>query len=232
LAGATGIPVVSFDPDRDAGHHLRLNRWVDATVLSRNWTVDEKVTTAYAMGDVDGTLGLAAVHGQCRPADREYETARHWQPGGPGQMHRHHRRHLPVWCAGRHQLHQCAAKPEPAFDLGKEQYLRFGAGKQISRANLDNMKASMDFGLQSATSTSPALTGFAGNPQLKPYSGDRLTSRTRSTSASGLRELAGFYKKLDNYVINAPREFDFGPTPAPPRRCRQPARYKGRRSAS
>jgi iron complex outermembrane receptor protein len=39
-----------------------------------------------------------------------------------------------------------------AFDLGHEQKLRLGAGKQISRANLDNMKASMDFAVQNATS--------------------------------------------------------------------------------
>jgi iron complex outermembrane receptor protein len=99
-----------------------------------------------------------------------------------------------------------------AFDLDRDQYLRVGAGRQISRANLDNMKASMDFGLQSATATAPALTGYAGNPHLKPYQATSLDlSYEKYFGKKAYVSAALFYKKLDSYVINAPREFDFAP---------------------
>ena len=55
-SGASGIPVASWDPTGSLGSIYALNRWVDATVLSRNWTVGEKVATAYAVADVAGEL--------------------------------------------------------------------------------------------------------------------------------------------------------------------------------
>ena len=63
MAGASGIAVVSFDPTGTLGTIYALNRWVDATVLSRNWGVKEKVATAYALADLDGELGSVPYSG-------------------------------------------------------------------------------------------------------------------------------------------------------------------------
>jgi len=46
--------VASFDPTGTLGSIYALNRWVDATVLSRNWTVKEKVSMVYGQADLDG----------------------------------------------------------------------------------------------------------------------------------------------------------------------------------
>jgi iron complex outermembrane receptor protein len=210
-AGASGLMVASFDPSGTLGTIYDLNRWVDSTVLSRDWSVREKVATAYAMADLDGTLGslpysgnvgLQVVHTKQDAAGNQVDLAN---------------------CTGI-TVETCPYKVRTdgtsytnvlpslnvAFDLGHEQKLRLGAGKQISRANLDNMKASMDFAVQNATSVAPALTGFAGNPQLKPYQARSLDlSYEKYFGKKGYVSAAAFYKKLDNYIINAPMAFDF-----------------------
>ena len=57
VAGTTGIPIVSFDPEGSLGTVYDLARWVDASVLAKDWSVKEKVTTAYVMGNLDSELG-------------------------------------------------------------------------------------------------------------------------------------------------------------------------------
>jgi iron complex outermembrane receptor protein len=211
MAGPSGIPVASFDPTGSLGTLYELNRWVDATVLARDWTVGEKVTTAYLMGELDGELlsipysgniGVQVVDTRQRASGNQVDLAN---------------------CTGI-TTDTCPAvvktggidytKVLPSlnltFDLGNDQLLRVGAGKQVSRANLDNLKASMNFGLQSATAEDPALTGFAGNPELKPYEARALDlSYEKYFGKKGYVSAALFYKKLDNYVINAPQMFDF-----------------------
>ncbi|TFW19347.1 TonB-dependent receptor [Massilia arenosa] len=213
MAGGTGIPVVSFDPTGTLGTIYNLNRWVDATVLSRAWSVSEKVSTLYAMADLDsklfsipytGNIGLQVVHTKQSASGNQVDLAR--CTGITVDTCPYSVR------TGGTSYTDVLPSVNLAFDLGREQYLRFGAGKQISRANLDNLKASMDFGLQSATATAPALTGYAGNPELKPYSARSVDlSYEKYFGKRAYVSAAVFYKKLDNYVINAPREFDFTP---------------------
>jgi iron complex outermembrane receptor protein len=212
-AGASGIMVASFDPTGTLGSIYELNRWVDSTVLARDWTVGEKVATAYAMTDLDGSLwavpytgniGFQVVHTKQQATGNQVDLAN---------------------CTGI-TVETCPYKVRTdgtsytnvlpslnvAFDLGYEQKLRLGAGKQISRANLDNMKAGLDFSVQNATAVAPALTGFAGNPQLKPYQARSLDlSYEKYFGKKGYISVASFFKKLDNYIINAPMQFDFKP---------------------
>jgi iron complex outermembrane receptor protein len=213
MAGASGIMVASFDPTGTLGTIYDINRWVDSTVLARDWTVGEKVATVYAMADLDGNVGslpysgnfgLQVVHTKQEATGNQVDLAN---------------------CTGI-TVETCPYKVRTdgtsytnvlpslniAFDLGYEQKLRLGAGKQISRANLDNMKAGLDFSVQNSTSLAPALTGFAGNPQLKPYQARSLDlSYEKYFGKKGYISAAAFYKKLDNYIINAPMQFDFKP---------------------
>lgn len=212
-AGPTGIAVASFDPTGTLGTLYDLNRWVDPTVLARDWSVQEKVTTLYAMAKLDSTLLAVPYTGNVG-----LQVVRTSQSGTGNQVDL-------AKCTGI-TVDTCpySVKSDSAsytnvlpslnlsFDLGSEQLLRLGAAKLISRANLDNMRDSLSFGLQSATALQPALTGFAGNPQLKPYSARSLDlSYEKYFGKKGYVSLAGFYKKLDNYVINAPRQYDFSP---------------------
>ena len=212
-AGASGLMVASFDPTGTLGTIYDLNRWVDATVLSRDWSVGEKVATAYAMAELDGTLmslpytgnfGLQVVNTKQQASGNQVDLAR--CTGITFDTCPYSVR------TGGASYTNVLPSMNVAFDLGSEQKLRLGAGKQISRANLDNMKASLDFAVQNATSVAPALTGFAGNPELKPYQARSLDlSYEKYFGKKGYISVASFFKKLDNYIINAPELFDFKP---------------------
>jgi iron complex outermembrane receptor protein len=212
-AGASGILVASFDPTGTLGSIYGINRWVDATVLSRDWTVKEKVSTLYGQADLEGELGhvpyagnigLQVVHTNQGATGNQVDLANctgHEVSTCPYVVH-----------SDGTSYNDWLPNLNLAFDLGHDQKLRLGAGKQISRADLDNLKGSMDFGVQSATANQPALTGFAGNPKLKPYAARSVDlSYEKYFGNHGYMSAAVFYKKLDNYVINAPRAFDFGP---------------------
>lgn len=228
LAGASGITVASWDPTGSLGSIYALNRWVDATVLSRNWTVKEKVATAYAVADLGGELGGLPYSGNI---GLQLVNTRQTSSGNQVDLAK---------CTGI-TIETCPYVVRTdgtsythllpslnlTFELGNQQLLRIGAGKQVARANLDNMKASMDFGVQNATALEPALTGFAGNPRLKPYAAKALdVSYEKYFDKFGYVSLAGFFKKLDNYVINSPRQFDFAPFASPTTPLPQTGPYK------
>jgi iron complex outermembrane receptor protein len=211
MAGASGIMVASWDPSNSLGSIYDINRWVDSTVLARDWTVGEKIATAYAMADLDGTLMSLPYSGNFG-----VQVVNTKQSATGNQVDLAHCTGITVETCpysvrtGGANYTNVLPSLNVAFDLGYEQKLRVGAGKQISRANLDNMKASLDFSVQNATSTAPALTGFAGNPELKPYESRSLDlSYEKYFGKKGYISVATFYKKLDSYIINAPQLFDF-----------------------
>jgi iron complex outermembrane receptor protein len=217
IAGPVGIKVASFDPTGSLGPIYSMNTWVDAAVLARDWTVREKVNTLYAMADVDsklfgvpytGNVGVQVMHTR--------------QEGEGNQVDQSRCTGITIdtcpYSINRDGISYTNVLPSLnlAFDLGNEQVLRVAAGKQVSRANLDNMRAGLSFGLPTSSPYDPALAGTGGNPQLKPYAARSLDlSFEKYFGNRGYVSAAFFFKKLDNYVINAPRAFDFAPYLSP-----------------
>jgi iron complex outermembrane receptor protein len=217
IAGPVGIRVAAWNPLGSLGSIYSMNTWVDAAVLARDWTVREKVNTLYGMADVDGKLfglpytgnvGLQVVH-----TDQEGEGNQVDQSRCTGITV-----DTCLFTINRDGITYTNVLPSMnlSFDLGNDQVLRFGAGKQMSRANLDNMRAGLSWGLPTSTPFDPALTGTGGNPKLKPYSASSLDlSFEKYFGKRGYMSAAVFYKKLHNYVINAPRGFDYAPFVSP-----------------
>ena len=105
-----------------------------------------------------------------------------------------------------------------SFDLGDDKMIRVGAGKQLSRPNMDNMRDSVSFNLPAVSAPDPVtgivppqrLTGFVGNPKLRPYEARALdVSFEKYFGKKGIISAAFFYKKIDNYIINVSEQFDY-----------------------
>jgi iron complex outermembrane receptor protein len=210
VAGSLGIPIISFDPRGLVGSTYNLAKWVDASVLAKDWSVTEKVNTVYAMGELDGNIlnlpykgnfGAPFVHTDQQTTGNKVDLAT---------------------CTGI-TVETCPSSTISAgtkysdvlpsmnlsFDLGSDQVLRFGAAKVISRANLDDMRASSAFGVNTS-GANPILSGSGGNPDLKPFSAKTLDlSYEKYFGNKGYVSVAAFYKKLDTYVLRTPRVFDF-----------------------
>ena len=208
-AGTTGIPIVSFDPSNSLGTIYDLVRWVDSGTLAKDWSVTEKVSTIYAMGELDGNLvlpykgnfGAQIVHTKQATTGNKVDLAT---------------------CTGI----TAATCPSSvlsdgtsytdvlpsmnlSFDLGSDQFLRVGAAKVLARANLDDMRASSAFGV-SKDNAVPILVGSGGNAKLEPFRAKALDlSYEKYFGNKGYISVAAFYKKLDTYVLRAPVAFDF-----------------------
>ncbi|MBZ2209222.1 TonB-dependent receptor [Massilia soli] len=208
-AGSSGFSVASWDPRGSLGNIYELAPKVDADIYNKYWDVQERISTLYAMADLEGNMfglpyrgnvGLQAIHtdqtgggfvidkarctgntAQTCPAQRVTEGDKYWDV-------------LPSM--------------NLSFDLGSDQMLRFGLAKVVSRANLDDLRAGQNFGL--ATQGVSILTGSGGNPQLKPFRAKALDlSYEKYFGNKGYVSAAVFYKKLDTYILRAPRAYDY-----------------------
>jgi iron complex outermembrane receptor protein len=209
-AGTVGLPVATWDPRGSIGSIYSLATWVDASTLAKDWSVSEKVNTVYAKGDLEGQLmglsytgnfGTQLVHTDQQSTGNKVDLATCTGI-------------TPATCPSS-VLHAGTSFSDVlpslnlSFDLGSEQVLRFGAAKVLSRANLDDMRASNGFGI-ATNGQFPILSGSGGNPDLKPFKASAFDlSYEKYFGNKGYVSLAGFYKKLDTYILRAPRAFDF-----------------------
>lgn len=222
-AGVLGLPVASFDPTGSLGGIYNLVKWVDASVLAKDWSVKEKVTTAYAMGDLEGNMfgltyrgnfGAQFVHTNQTSTGNEVDLA-----NCTGITEETCKSRV---IAGGTSYNDVLPSLNVSFELGNDQFLRFGAAKVMSRANLDDMRASKAFGVNN-NGNNPILVGTGGSPELKPFQAKAIDlSYEKYFGKKGYFSAAAFYKKLDTYIFRAPRVFDFAPfvtanTPLPDR---------------
>ncbi|TFW17810.1 TonB-dependent receptor, partial [Massilia arenosa] len=228
IAGTTGLPVVSWNPQGSLGSVYELAKKVDADILNKYWGVSEKVNTLYFMGDLDGQLGGLSYRGNVGMQ------AVHTKQTGRGFTVDLARctGNTPETCPGKavsesESYWDVLPSANVSFDLSNEQVLRVGVAKVLSRANLDDLRASNNFSVNT-NGPFPILTGSGGNPHLKPFRAKAFDlSYEKYFGNKGYVSLAGFYKKLDTYILRAPRNYDFGPfvTPTTPLPTSGP--YKG-----
>ena len=217
-AGTTGIPIVSFDPSSSIGPIYDLVRWVDSSTLAKDWSVTEKVSTVYAMAELDGTMllpyrgnvGAQIVHTKQDTTGNKVDLATCTgitAASCPSSV-----------LADGTSYTDVLPSLNLSFDLGSEQFLRFSAAKVLARANLDDMRASSAFGVSKGNEV-PILVGKGGNAKLEPFRAKALDlSYEKYFGNKGYVSVAAFYKKLDTYVLRAPIAFDFKDqiTPATP----------------
>lgn len=210
-AGTTGIPIVSFNPIGTLGSIYNMVQWVDASVLAKDWAVTEKVSTVYAMADLDGELGGFPYRGNF--GAQYVHTSQNTQ-GNKVDL---------ATCTGitaatcpftvrtdGTSYNDFLPSANISFDVGNDQLVRLSAAKVLARANLDDMRASSGFGLKRVGGVE-ILTGEGGNAKLEPFRAKALDLSYEKYfgNKKGYFSAAAFYKKLDNYVLRAPREYDF-----------------------
>jgi iron complex outermembrane recepter protein len=215
IAGTTGLSVVSWDPKGSLGSIYELGQKIDADILNKDWTVSEKVTTGYVKGDLDGELfglnyrgnvGLQVVNADQQSTGFNVDRAN--CTGNTAAT-------CPGATVGRGTSYtDVLPSLNVGFDLGGDQVVRLAAAKVLSRPNMGDMRASLGFSLNN--SGTQVLTGSGGNPDLKPFKATALDlSYEKYFGKKGYFSAAGFYKKLDTYILRVPTVFDFKPYVGP-----------------
>lgn len=211
IAGTTGLQVVSWDPRGSLGTVYDLAQKVDTDILNKDWSVNEKVTTAYFKGDLDsqlfglnyrGNVGLQVV--KTNQESTGFNVDRASCTGNTVAT-------CPGATVGQGKSYtDILPSLNMNFDLGGDQVMRFAAAKVLSRANMGDMRASLGYSVNN--SGVQILTGDGGNPQLNPFRAKAVDlSYEKYFGSKGYFSAAGFYKKLDSYILRFPTPFDFKP---------------------
>lgn len=220
-AGTTGMPIAKFNPIGSLGSIYDMVRWIDSGVLAKDWSVSEKVSTLFAMGELDGELGSVPYRGNF---GAQFVHTNQRTTGNKVDL---------ATCTGitaatcpfdkisdGTSYSDFLPSANVIFDLGSDQVVRVAAAKVLARPNLDDMRASSAFGV-SKNGDVQILTGSGGNAKLEPFRAKQLDlSYEKYFGKKAYVSAAVFYKKLDTYVLRVPRAFDFkgqvGPqTPLP-----------------
>jgi TonB-dependent receptor len=163
-------------------------------LIGKNWLVEEKVGTAYVKLDLEhelsssvtlrGNIGLQYV-------TTDQSSDAFYKDNATGQV-------LPR--TDGKDFSDTLPAINLAFMLPSEQAIRVGIAKELARARMDQLKASSEFGCDSA---SGLCGGSGGNPQLDPWRADAYDlSYEKYFGTNAYVSLAGFYKKLDSYIYN------------------------------
>lgn len=224
---------ISYDPlELIARDDLILQtRNFNDDVLTKEWVVDEAITTGFVKFDVDGALGAIPVRGnfgvQVVHTDQESTGAEAsgFAPNVTVQ---------PITGGDSY------TKFYPSMNLSLEfmpsQFVRLGVARVATRPRMDDMRASQNIGLNSSCAVTPSTTpdniadctpsdtnvnsyysSSGGNPELRPTITTNFdVSYENYFSDGGYFSVAAFYKLFESYVptVDVPLEIvDFAGIP-------------------
>jgi iron complex outermembrane receptor protein len=212
-AGPTGIPVLAFDPVSNANVYTA-NRKNDPAIYNKDWVVNERVSTAFAKLNIDsevaaiplrGALALQFVH--------TVQDSTAFAVDGADTTTTDLTRNTQPFTAGT-SYNDVLPSLNLIGDLGNQQTLRFSLAKIMARPTLNDMRASNSFSVDNGFVVNgvatPTYTKSGGNPELKPFRAKGVDlSYEKYWDTKAYVSVAGFYKKLDTYIVNSTTQVDF-----------------------
>jgi iron complex outermembrane receptor protein len=187
-------------------------RTVNSDILKKDWSVNEKVTTSYVKGDLDGKfMGMpyrGNVGAQLVNTDQSSTGFNINVPNCNSVAS------CPTaTIANGKSYTDFNPSLNLNFDAGNDQVLRVGVAKVLARPNMSDMRASMNMSYDTSKSM---YTGDGGNPGLEPFRAKSFdVSYEKYFGKKGYVSIAGFYKNLDTYILKTATPFDYkGLTPA------------------
>ena len=173
-------------------------------LIPKAWTVNETISTGYIKANIDTQWGSVPVRGniglQVQRTDQSSDS-RYWDASQPvGQQA------LPIHNGATYT--DVLPSLNLAFSLANDQTLRVAMARQVARARVDQMRASMDFGVNT-TNGEPGAGG--GNPELQPWRANAFDiSYEKYFGSKAYVAAAYFYKDLRSYIFTQTRDgYDF-----------------------
>lgn len=171
-----------------------------AYLIAKTWLVEEKITSAWLKGNIDTDWGKVPVRGnigvQIQHVDQS-STAN----AQSGQT-------ITPYTTGKTYT-DVLPSMNLAFSLADDKILRVALAKQVARPRVDQLRASLEFGVDFATGK-PGAGG--GNPQLDPWKANAfdISFEKYFGGTKGYVAAAFFYKQLTSYIYNQTRDgYDF-----------------------
>lgn len=206
-----GIAVATWDPTPDVigtVYSLRSNLY--GTVINRNWSVKEDVTTSFLKADLDGKLfglaytgnvGLQVVNTDQRSTGFVNDSGR-CTGGNPATC---------TSLSGGKSYTDVLPSINLSSDLGNGLIGRFALGRALARPKMSDMRASIDPPALPQAQLQQVLRASGGNPEVEPFRANALDlSVEKYFGNKGYIAAAAFYKDLRSYVLTLPQAgYDF-----------------------
>jgi len=232
--GFTGIPgSFAYDIDRVFNQYYVLRENVNADILNKQWTINEKVDTYYTQLNINTDMGGVSVKGnvgvQVVRTDQDSNGFSLTQGDAANAT--------PITGGARYT--DVLPSLNLAFGFVADQTLRLGLGRQMARPRIDQMRASANSSLCTAGDCIGEWTRTGGNPALKPWTANAadVSYEKYFGNGGGYVSAAYFYKDLRTYIYDQTTEYDFtgfvppegyaGPTPPNIGRYTRPANGEG-----
>jgi iron complex outermembrane receptor protein len=213
-----GVTIPTFDPSNSVGSIYTVASKQHPDIFNKDWKVNEKVGTAFVRGDIDrqlfglpvrGNVGVQLVHteqsSEAFNVDRAScanDVCTRANTNTDGTTYT-----------------DVLPSLNMVFDMGRDQVLRFGLSRVLARPTINDMRASLGFGVDAGLNS---FKGDAGNPKLEPFRANAIDlSYEKYFGTKAYWGVAGFYKDLRTYILKQDVAVDFTPylspgTPLPP----------------
>ncbi len=173
-------------------------------LIPKSWVVQEKLTTAWLRANINTDIGVVGVRGnigvQMQHVDQSSQSNYFDRSRPVGQEV------LPIDDGKTYK--DWLPSLNLAFMFPHQQTLRFAAAKQVARPRVDQMRAGLEFGVDTATGR-PG--GSGGNPLLDPWRATAFDlSYEKYFGERAYVAAAVFYKDLKSYVYTqSVDDYDF-----------------------
>ncbi|KQY92159.1 MULTISPECIES: TonB-dependent receptor [unclassified Brevundimonas] len=192
----------------------------NADVRAGNWFVEERVTTPFVKFDINTTVGPFpltgnfGIQGQYTEQSSDGFAARQIGTGVSES----------IAISGGDDYWEILPSANLIFELAESRFLRLAAARTLSRARMDQMRASRTFSYNASRDDpaapganlpaydplNPPFTGGGGNPQLRPWIANVFDiSFEQYFGRSAYFSVAAYYKDLETYVYDRTTPFDY-----------------------
>ena len=175
-------------------------------LIPKAWTVNETITTGYVRANIDTNWGSVPVRGniglQIQHVDQSSDS-NYWDGSRPAGQEVQ-----PI--SGGKKYTDVLPSLNLAFSLSNDQTLRFALAKQVARPRVDQMRSSLEFGVDTSKPI-PVPGAGGGNPELDPWKANALDiSYEKYFGTKAYIAAAVFYKDLTTYIYTQTRDgYDF-----------------------
>lgn len=181
---------MNFDPSETAFPYL----------VAKTWLVEEKITSAWLKGNIDTDWGSVPVRGNIGVQIQRVDQS--------STANAISNNVITPYTTGTTYT-DVLPSMNLAFSLADDKILRVALAKQVARPRVDQLRASLEFGVDFATGK-PGAGG--GNPQLDPWKANAfdISFEKYFGGTKGYVAAAFFYKQLTSYIYTQTRDgYDF-----------------------
>jgi iron complex outermembrane receptor protein len=210
-----GVPgMVSYDPMAllNSGGVYELRPLENSDVLVKTWGVQENVLTIYTQLNVDHEFGGVPVRGNVGIQFVNTDQSSTGWVLDPVTLDA-------VTVDGGDEYLEMLPSLNLSFEVADNNFLRLGIARTLTRARMDEMRASFAVSYNQAFEANPTPTGPSdsywggngGNPELRPWIADSvdLSFEHYFGESGGYIAVAAFYKYLESYIYTQTIPYDF-----------------------